>query len=355
MILSKALNGQRLNPEEGVELFDMELSELGYVANLICEKKNKNRLYFNKNLHIEPTNICVQKCSFCSYRREKGQEDAWELSIDEMLNKIEESCKKQEITEAHIVGGVHPSRGLKFYSDLLIQIKAKFPHIHIKAFTAVEIDAIAEFEKITTQQVINQLVNSGLGSIPGGGAEIFEDNVRNKICPDKTSGEKWLEIHQQIHNKGLSSNATMLYGHIEQYKDRIDHLNRLRELQDKTEGFNTFIPLKYRKMNNLLSWIGEVSIVEDLKMMAISRIYLDNFKHIKSYWPMFGLQTAKLMLNFGADDFDGTIDDSTKIYTMAGVEGKNSLSTNDIIEIAKNVNKVAVERDTLYNIIRVHE
>jgi aminodeoxyfutalosine synthase len=355
-IANKVLNGSRINVKECVLLYEKaDLGFLGSLANIIRERLNGQYTYFNRNFHIEPTNVCVFACRFCSYSRlYKNREEGWELSADEMLEKVN-SYDGQPITEVHIVGGVHPKMDIHFFADVISKIKKHRPALHIKAFTAVELDYMFRKAKMNYQEGLNYLKQAGLDSLPGGGAEIFDESIREIICHDKCSSEQWLDIHETAHGLGIASNATMLYGHIENYAHRADHMNRLRELQDRTGGFNTFIPLKFRNANNEMSDIPEVSMIEDLKNYAVSRIFLDNFKHIKSYWPMIGRHTAQVSLAFGVDDIDGTIDDSTKIYSMAGAEEQNpAMSTLQLVELINNAGRIAIERDTLYNVIREH-
>jgi len=352
-IATKIINTERLNITEGIELFNFDLGVLGIIASYINSKKNEKKVYFNKNFHIEPTNICIYNCKFCSYHRKMGEEGSWEFTIDDILKKVE-SYKNTDVTEVHIVGGVHPSRDLDYYGLMLSKIKEILPNIHIKAFTAVELDYMIKKAGLSLEKGLKKLKAYGLGSIPGGGAEIFNSEIRKKVCHEKSSSEQWLTIHEAAHKVGLQSNATMLYGHIENYTHRIEHLDKLRELQDKTHGFNTFIPLKYKKANNSLSYLGEVNTLEDLKNYAVSRIYLDNFEHIKAYWPMLGKNITQISLSFGVDDIDGTIDDSTKIYSMAGAtDTKPTMNTEEIIHLIKSAGKIPVERDTLYNIVNI--
>lgn len=350
-ICSKALTGKRISPEEGVYLFENgDVSVLGLTAHAIREKKHGRKVFYNRNFHIEPTNVCVFTCNFCSYSRQyKHREEGWELSIAQMLDKVKEYDGKP-VTEVHIVGGVHPKMNLDFFCELLRQIKQHRPDLHIKAFTAVELDYMIRKAGLTYKEGLQKLKDAGLDSLPGGGAEIFDEQIRKEICADKCNADEWLAIHQTAHELGMHSNATMLYGHIESYAHRIDHMERLRQLQDKTRGFNTFIPLKFRNQNNAMSHLPEVTMTEDLKNYAVSRIYLDNFAHIKTYWPMIGKATAQLSLSFGVDDLDGTIDDSTKIYSMAGAEEQNpSMTTEEIKDLISSAGFVPVERDTLYN------
>lgn len=352
-ISDKVGAGLRINEAECLYLFEHgELAALGILANQIRESKNGNHTYFNRNIHLEPTNLCVFDCKFCSYSRTlKETEDGWFMSIDEMLQEVKKHDHKP-ITEVHIVGGVHPKLTLDFFCEALRQIHTHRPELHIKAFTAVELEYMFRKAKVSYTEGFQQLKAAGLGSLPGGGAEIFDADIRLEICADKCNAEQWLAIHQAAHESGIPSNATMLYGHIEQYHHRVDHMKRLRDLQDQTQGFNTFIPLKYRNENNELSHIHEVSTIEDLKMYAIARIYLDNFQHIKAYWPMIGRDTAQMSQAFGVDDIDGTIDDTTKIYTMAGSEEQSpTLSTEQLVQLILDARRTPIERDTLYHTV----
>ena len=349
-IAEKVIENIRISDDDALQLFEKgELGFLGILANYVREQKHGDRTYFNKNFHIEPTNICIYNCKFCSYVRKIGQKGAWEYTIDEVLKTVE-SYKNTGVTEVHIVGGVHPKRDLHYYGEMMSEIKKIMPNIHIKAFTAVELEYMIKKAKLSVEEGLRKLKEYGLDSIPGGGAEIFHPDVRKEICDEKASASMWLNIHETAHKVGLPSNATILYGHTEKYKHRVHHMSKLRELQDKTAGFNTFIPLKYRKENNNLSHIGEVTSIEDLKNYAVSRIYLDNFPHIKAYWPSIGKEIAQLSLSFGVDDIDGTIDDSTKIYSMAGAEDQNpKMTTQDMVKLIKDAKRTPIERDTLYN------
>jgi len=353
-IADKVSAGQRISDEDCLYLFEhASLGFVGSLANAIKERLHGDKVFFNRNFHIEPTNVCVFSCNFCSYSRLYAKrEDGWELSIDQMLHMVKQYDGKP-ITEVHIVGGVHPKMDLQFFADLLKAIKAHRPDLHIKAFTAVEYDYMFRKAKVTVEEGLKFLIEAGLDSIPGGGAEIFHPEIREKICADKVDADGWLLIHETAHKLGLPSNATMLYGHIEKFEHRIDHMRRLRELQDRTRGFNTFIPLKFRNKDNDMSNVPETSVVEDMKMYAIARIYLDNLPHLKAYWPMLGRQNAQLTLSFGVDDIDGTIDDTTKIYSMAGSEEQNpAMSTTELVNLIKQVRRVPVERDTVYNEIK---
>ena len=347
----KVLAKQRITPEEGVLLFEKgTLPFLGAFANHVRERIHGHTTYFNRNFHIEPTNVCVFTCQFCSYSRLYAHRDeGWELSQQQMLD-IVKSYDGKPVTEVHIVGGVHPKMNLEFFAELLQKIKAHRPGLHIKGFTAVELDYMFRKAKLTAEEGMKRLHAAGLDSMPGGGAEIFHPDVRNVICADKVDADGWLQIHEAAHREGMHTNATMLYGHIETYAHRIDHMERLRQLQDRTGGFNTFIPLKFRNKDNDMSHVTESSIVEDMKLYSVARLYMDNFPHLKAYWPMLGRQNAQLTLSFGVNDLDGTIDDTTKIYSMAGSEEQTpSLSTAQLVTLIRQVGREPVERDTLYN------
>ena len=353
-IAGKVAQRKRITNQEAIYLYHhAELSYLGILANHIRTYMNKNYVYFNHNFHVEPTNVCVYTCSFCSYSRLiKNREQGWELSVDEILNIIKK-YDEQAVTEVHITGGVVPKQDLNFYKELFEKIKQHRPELHIKALTPVEFHYIFKKAKISYEDGLAILHKAGLDSLPGGGAEIFNETIRDQIAGGKCSSEEWLKIHKIWHQMGLHSNATMLYGHIESFEHRLYHMDRLRQLQDETKGFNAFIPLKFRNKDNQMAHVPEVSVIEDLRNYAIARIYLDNFQHIKAYWAMIGRKTAQLSLNFGADDLDGTIDDTTKIYSMAGSEEQNpKLTTQELVDLIKAVGKTPVERDTLYRIVK---
>jgi len=352
-IAEKVFQGKRITQEEGIFLFESaELPFLGLLANHIRQKKHGKKTYFNRNFHLEPTNVCIYTCSFCSYsRRIKKREDGWELTLNQMLDQVK-AYDGKPVTEVHIVGGVLPQYNYKFYQDLFKAIKAHRPELHIKALTPVEYHYIFKKAKVSYREGLQAMIDAGLDSMPGGGAEIFDEKIREEIAGGKCSSAEWLEMHEILHELGLRSNATMLYGHVEGYEHRLDHMNRLRELQDRTGGFQTFIPLKFRNQNNELSHLPEVSVIEDLKTYAIGRIFLDNFDHVKAYWPMIGKDTAQLSLSYGVNDIDGTIDDTTKIYSMAGAEDQNpAMSTLALIDLVKSAGMEPIERDTLYNVI----
>lgn len=353
-IAEKVLAAERISAQECEVLYEKaSLGYLGMLANEIKEQRHGNVVFFNRNFHIEPTNICVFDCKFCSYSRLlKHREEGWEYSEEQILD-IVRSYQNKPVTEVHIVGGVHPKMGLQYFAELIRKIKEIMPNIHVKAFTAVELEYMCRKAGLSFEEGLKVLKAHGQDSLPGGGAEIFDEAIREQICADKCTAQQWLEIHRTAHRIGMPSNATMLYGHIESYSHRIDHMERLRKLQDETGGFNTFIPLKFRNKGNQMSHIAEVSVIEDLRNYAVARLYLDNFAHIKAYWPMIGRSTAQLSLSYGVNDLDGTIDDTTKIYSMAGSEEHSpSLSTEELIALISETGRVAVERDTVYNVIR---
>ncbi len=356
-IADKIYNSERLSEEEGVLLFERgELGFVGALADHVAKRLHGSKVYFNRNFHIEPTNVCVFTCNFCSYSRQyKHRDEGWELTQQEMLD-IVKKYDGQPVTEVHIVGGVHPKMNLEFFCETIRKIRAHRPDLHIKGFTAVELDYMFRKAKLSVEDGMMALRDAGLQSLPGGGAEIFHPEVREQICADKVDGAGWLHIHEVAHNLGMHTNATMLYGHIETYAHRVDHMARLRDLQDKTGGFNCFIPLKFRNGDNDMSAVPESTIVEDMRLYAIARLFMDNFRNLKAYWPMLGRQSAQLSLSFGVNDLDGTIDDTTKIYSMAGSEEQSpSMSTEDICDLITAVGKTPVERDTLYNELQVYE
>lgn len=352
-IAQKVKDHQRITFDEGVYLYEhAELGYLGVLANFIREEKHGDKTYFNRNFHLEPTNLCVYDCKFCSYSRLiKQKEEGWALTMEEMLDVVKK-YDGEPVTEVHIVGGVLPQYDVAFYSALFTAIKQHRPELHVKALTPVEYHYIFKKAKIDYATGMKLMKDAGLESIPGGGAEIFHPEIREQIAKDKCTGEQWLAIHEEWHKLGMRSNATMLYGHIEKFEHRVDHMEKLRQLQDRTGGFQTFIPLKFRNQNNQMSHVPEVSVIEDLRNYAIGRIYLDNFEHIKAYWAMISRETAQMSLNFGVDDIDGTLDDTTKIYSMAGAEEQNpAMTTQELVNLIKQVARKPIERDTLYNVV----
>lgn len=342
--------GERLSAEDALTLWrEAPLWRLGELAVAKKRSKSGDKVFYNKNFHLEPTNVCLFNCKFCSFRRPRGSEGAWEWSVEQM-EQIVSGYKDKGVTEVHIVGGVHPDHSLDYYCDLIRRVKAILPNVAVKAYTAIELSYMIRKAGLTVRQGLQKLIEAGMDAIPGGGAEIFDEQIRQQICPEKGSTEEWLEVHRTAHELGIKTNATMLYGHIESIEHRIDHLLRLRELQDATEGINAFIPLKYRNLNNSMSEIGEVPITDDLRTLAMSRLILDNVPHIKAYWVMYGKQTTEMALQFGADDIDGTIEDSTKIYSMAGAEEQRpTMSVEDMHQMVARAGMRAVERDTHYN------
>jgi aminodeoxyfutalosine synthase len=350
-VRSKIENGARISDDEALELFrSTDLLALGGLAALANRLKNGERVYFNINRHINYTNLCVNRCTFCAFSKGVEDEGCYTLALNDILSKAAEAAAAGA-TEIHMVGGLHPDLPFDFYLEMLAAIKADNPQLHIKAFTAVEIDYFAGLTGQSIEQVILELREAGLGSLPGGGAEIFGSRVRRQICPEKISGERWLEVMETVHNAGLKTNATMLFGHVEEYEDRIDHLCRLRGLQDRTGGFQAFIPLAFQPDNTRVPGAKGVGGVDALKTLAISRIYLDNFRHIKAYWVMLGLKIAQVALAFGVNDLDGTVVEE-KIGHDAGADSPQQISREEIIRLISKSGKVPVERDTLYREIR---
>lgn len=349
-IAARVSAGERLTAEDALILWqDAPLWRLGELAVAKKREVSGDKVFYNRNFHLEPTNVCLFNCKFCSFRRPRGSEGAWEWTMEQM----EEQVRRYEgtgVTEVHIVGGVHPDHNLDYYCELIRRVKTILPNVAVKAYTAIELSYMIRKAGLSTREGLQRLIDAGMDAIPGGGAEIFDEEVRSKICPDKGSTAEWFDVHRTAHQLGIKTNATMLYGHIESVEHRIDHLMRLRELQDATGGINAFIPLKYRNLNNSMSEIGEVPITDDLRTLAMSRLILDNVPHIKAYWVMYGKQTTEMALAFGADDVDGTIDDSTKIYSMAGAEDQRpKMSVEDMHRMVTRAGFRAVERDTHYN------
>lgn len=349
-IAQKVRARERITPEEALRLWhEAPLALLGELAMGVRYHLNGRKLFYNRNFHIEPTNRCVFNCRFCSYRRPVDSPEMWDYSMEE-VEAIARSQQQKGITEVHIVGGVHPDHGLEYYCEMIRRVKRILPHVAVKAFTAIELSYMIHQAGLSIKEGLQRLIEAGMEAIPGGGAEIFDEEIRAQICPEKGSTAEWFEVHRTAHELGLHTNATILYGHIEKPEHRIDHLRRLRELQDKTHGIDAFIPLKYRNFGNSMSAIGEVSVTEDLRMLALSRIFLDNIPHIKAYWVMYGKTTTELALAYGADDVDGTIDDSTKIYSMAGATDQKPVMTiSEIESMAAHAGLKAVERDTFYH------
>ena len=350
-IKEKVLSNKRLTRNDGIELFkSSDLLALGRMATHVAQQKNGNRVHFVQNMHINPTNICVNRCKFCAFSRSKGEPGAYEMSIDDILNKARGAGKG--VREFHIVSGLHPDLPFEWYLGMLGALKKEFPKVHLKAFTAVEIDYLAKLSGMNLTDTLLKLKEAGLGSLPGGGAEIFNSSVRNTLCAEKITGDRWLEVIKVVHKVGLKSNATMLYGHIETYEHRIDHLIKLRELQDKTGGFQAFIPLSFHSQNTEIKKSAYTTGFDDLKTLAISRLVLDNFDHIKAYWVMLGEKIAQVSLNFGVDDLDGTVVEE-RITKAAGGTTDGSMTKDDIVYLIKQAGRTPVERDTVYNVVKV--
>lgn len=329
-------------------MFEQNLLELGAKADKIRRQSFKNQVFFNKNIHINPTNICADHCQFCAFSATRKNPNPYALTIDECLAKIE--AVKESITEAHIVGAHNPQMGLIFYKTLFSEIKKQYPHIHVKAMTAAEVNFLATLENKSYEEILDAMIEAGVDSMPGGGAEIFDEGLRAKICKGKVGSSDWLKIHELWHQRGKKSNATMLIGHIESREHRIDHINRIKKLQDKTGGFNAFIPLVYNLQNNFLNVAHPISGVEYLKTVAISRIILDNVPHIKAYWVAASLNLALVACEFGADDLDGTIQQES-IISQAGAKSASGIGLDYLTFAIKDAGFMPVERDSLYNIL----
>ncbi|QDU60730.1 Aminodeoxyfutalosine synthase [Planctomycetes bacterium Pan216] len=347
-IREKVDAGERLSREDGEFLYEQEdFFALGELANIVRERLNSNYTYYNINTHLNPTNVCVYRCRFCAFRSDLKDEKAYLMSDEEILERAG-SAWNRGATELHIVGGLHHKKEFDWYKRVLAIIHEAYPDLHLKAYTAVEIDWFRRITGLSTREVLLELKEVGLGSLPGGGAEIFHPDVRDDICEHKADADGWLDIHREAHEIGIRSNATMLYGHIENVHHRVDHLIRLRELQDQTGGFQTFIPLAFHPENTGLSDIRKPSAIADLKTMAVSRLMLDNFPHIKAYWIMLGIGTAQLAQWFGADDLDGTVVHEL-IYHDAGATTPEALTVTQLRRLIEETNRVPVERDTLYH------
>ena len=343
--------GERISAEAAMMLWrEAPLWLLGELATARKRQMSGQTVYYNRNVHLEPTNICLFNCEFCSFRRREGDADAWYMSLDDIEARARELVGT-DITEVHIVGGVHPKHDLDTYCAMIRRVKGVLPHVTVKAYTAVEIFYMIRHEGVSIVEGLRRLKEAGMECIPGGGAEIFDAELRKKICPDKCSAEEWLAVHRAAHNMGIATNCTMLYGHIESLEQRIDHLERLRTLQDAAPGFDAFIPLKYHSRGNRMSDAGECSVEDDLRMIAIGRIFLDNIPHIKAYWVSYGRATTEMALMFGADDIDGTIGDTTKIYSMAGGVARPTMSVAELEAMVTAAGFHPVERDSHYNAV----
>ncbi|HEY6007834.1 MAG TPA: aminofutalosine synthase MqnE [Geobacteraceae bacterium] len=354
-ITEKVHAGERIGDGDALALFECpDLLALGELAALVNEWRNGRRVFFNVNRHINHTNICVNRCRFCAFSRTADEQDAYCYDLDEIRNRALEAVA-QGATEIHIVGGLHPELPFEYYLDMLRTVRSVSSRLHIKAFTAVEIEYLARICGLSVAETLKELKTAGLGSLPGGGAEILRKEVRDRLCPEKISGERWLEVMEEVHRAGLKSNATMLYGHIESYADRVDHMRRLRELQDRTGGFQVFIPLAFQAQNNPLGHLKNPASggVDDLKTLAVARIYLDNFANIKAYWVMLGEKIAQTALCFGVNDLDGTVVEE-KIGHDAGAASPQAMGRDDIVNLIRTAGRVPVERDTLYNELRTY-
>lgn len=349
-IAAKVMAGERLNYEDGLALDRTpDVLGLGMLANIVRERINGDNAYYIYNRHINPTNVCVNTCRFCAFSKKEGDEGSYTMQVEKVMEEAHR-YDGQRFSEFHIVGGLHPTMPYDYYVEIIRRLHADFPETHLQAYTAVEIAYFAEISGKSVRRVLDELKEAGLGSLPGGGAEIFDDQVRRKICPEKISGQEWLDVHRAAHEAGLHTNATMLYGHIEKPEHRVDHLVRLRELQDDTGGFLTFIPLAFHPKNTKLDRLRGTSGQMDLRMIAMSRLMLDNFPHIKAFWIMIGQKMAQLSLSFGADDMDGTVVEE-KITHAAGATTEEGVAKNMLEGLIREAGRVPVERDTVYNVV----
>ncbi len=347
-ILDKIKAMERLSMADAVRLYESnDLLAIGYLANLVRERLNGDKAYFIYNQHINYSNICTNLCKFCAFGKDKSSDQAYEMTVDHIRKKVEERLD-EPINEIHMVGGIHPDLPFSYYIEALQAIKAVRPDVHIQAFTCVEIAHLAELNQKSVNDTLIELRDAGLGSIPGGGAEVFSPRIRAKTCEKKLSGEGWLEVAKTAHRLGIKSNATMLYGHIETIVERVEHLDALRRAQDETQGFMTFIPLAFHPKNTELADLTRSSGIEDLKNVAVARCFLDNFPHIKAYWVMIGAKLAQVALSFGADDMDGTVKEEL-ITHMAGAETEQMLASKQLVQLIKEAGRIPIERDTLYN------
>lgn len=352
-LIEKLENNERLSYEDGVALYELDLFTLGHYANMRRRARHGNKAFFNINRHINPTNICKDICKFCAFSANRKNPNPYTLSHEEILSILDDSVKNRGITEVHIVSAHNPDTGLEWYLEIFSKVKARFPSLHVKALTAAEINFLSEEYELSVDAVIEKMLEYGVDSMPGGGAEIFDEDVRAFVCKGKVTSQGWLDIHQKWHEKGKQSNATMLFGHVETREHRIDHMLRLRELQDKTGGFNAFIPLVYQRENNYLHVKDFLSSTEILKTYAISRLMLDNIAHIKAYWATSTINLALVALEYGADDLDGTIE-AEAIQSAAGAKSAKGLKLETFIELIETSRFTPVERDSLYNEIKTY-
>jgi aminodeoxyfutalosine synthase len=343
----KVMAGERLSAADGLALYGShDILAVGWLANHVRERLNGNLCYFNVNRHINPTNVCVAACRLCAFGRKKDQPGAYTMALEEAWQTAA-SGYSEAVTEFHIVGGLHPDLTLEYYEDLVRGLKQRFPQVHLKAFTMVEWSFLAKRSKLSTKETIKRLKDAGVDSCPGGGAEIFSDRVRHIICDHKIDGGEWLEIAREVHEAGMRSNATMLYGHVENDEDRVDHMMKLRALQDETGGFQTFIPLAFHPDNTPLQHLPKTTGLLDIKQVAVGRLMLDNFQHIKAYWQMLTPKIAQIALRFGADDLDGTVIEE-KIYHDAGATTPQGMARRELERLIREAGREPVERDTLY-------
>jgi len=352
-ILEKVQDGERISIDDGIRLFQSpNLLAVGYLANIARERKNSNNAYFIYNQHINYSNICTNLCKFCAFGKDKDSDLAYEMTVEDVRQKVRERLS-EPITEIHMVGGIHPDLPYSYYTDLLKVIKEERPDVHIQAFTCVEIAHLAEISGLGIAGVLEDLKKEGLGSIPGGGAEVFSPRIRELTCEKKLSGSGWIDVAKTAHKVGLHTNATMLYGHIESLEERLEHLDMLRKAQDETNGFLAFIPLSFHPQNTELanmSKLSRTSGVDDLKNIAVARCFLDNFPHIKAYWVMIGQKLSQIALSYGADDVDGTVKEEI-ITHMAGAETEQAMSREQLLRMIREAGRIPIERDTLYNVI----
>ena len=343
----KVLARERLDPEDALTLYRTgDILAVGWLANHVRERMHGNNTYFNVNRHINPTNVCVAACRLCAFGRKKDAPGAYTMALEEAWQTAA-SGYSEAVTEFHIVGGLHPDLPFQYFLDLCSGLKQRFPQVHLKAFTMVEVAYLAKRAKLSIRETLQQLKDSGVDSLPGGGAEIFADRVRHIICDHKIDGDQWLETARTAHQLGLKSNATMLYGHVENDEDRVDHLLKLRALQDETRGFQAFIPLAFHPDNTALRHLPKTTGMLDIKQIAVSRLVLDNFPHIKAYWQMLTPKIAQISLRFGADDLDGTVIEE-RIYHDAGATTPQGMRRQELIRLIKAAGREPVERDTLY-------
>ena len=355
-ILEKVQDGERISIDDGIRLFQSpNLLAVGYLANIVRERKNSNNAYFIYNQHINYSNICTNLCKFCAFGKDKDSDLAYEMTVEDVRQKVRERLS-EPITEIHMVGGIHPDLPYSYYTDLLKVIKEERPDVHIQAFTCVEIAHLAEISGLGIARVLEDLKKEGLGSIPGGGAEVFSPRIRELTCEKKLSGSGWIDVAKTAHKVGLHTNATMLYGHIESLEERLEHLDMLRKAQDETNGFLAFIPLSFHPKNTELanmSKFSRTSGVDDLKNIAVARCFLDNFPHIKAYWVMIGQKLSQIALSYGADDVDGTVKEEI-ITHMAGAETEQAMSREQLLRMIREAGRIPIERDTLYNVINFY-